>query len=95
MKSLRPKKLSFDEMWKLYKTLEAGLPDKEEEYLITEVYRMLGKLTDINFKSALRLMYGDNFHHNLAPSEFAVLFVRGIKENNVFHLASIIKSMRS
>lgn len=95
MKSLRPKKLSFDEMWKLYKTLEAGFPETEEEYLITEVYRMLGKLTDTSFKSALRLMYGDNFHINLAPSEFAVLFVRGVKENNVFHFASILKSVRS
>jgi hypothetical protein len=95
MTSLRPKKLSFDEMWKLYKVLESGFPEEESEYLISEVYGMLGKLNDSNFKSSLRMMYGDNFHTNLNPSEFVVLFVRGVKENRLFNFASTIKGIRS
>lgn len=81
-------------MWKLYKTLENGFPEEESEYLISEVYGMLGRLNDTAFKTSLEIMYGKGFHININPSETALLFVRGVKENNLFYFASTIKSIR-
>jgi len=80
-------------MWKLYKTLKDGFPEEESEYLISEVYSMLGRLNDTAFRTSLEIMYGKGFHININPSETALLFVRGVKENNLFYFASTIKSI--
>lgn len=89
-KLLHPKKLNFDEMWQLYKSIKNGIPEKEEEFLIQEISAILGNITDTEFKTALQIMYGDNFHHNRSAAEFALLFVKGIKKNELFSFASFI-----
>lgn len=89
-KSLRPKKLNFDEMWQLYKSIKNGIPEKDEEFFIQEVSAILGNITDAEFKTALRIMYGDNFHRDKSPAEFALLFVKGIKKNELFSFVSLL-----
>jgi len=81
-------------MWKLYKSIKSGLSKKEELYLFDEVSSILGKITDAEFKDALRIMYGDDFHQNRLPAEFALMFVKGVKKNNIFSFAHLIGKMQ-
>lgn len=80
-------------MWQLHNLIKDSLPDKEEEYLIHETIKIMERITPSDFKDSLRIMYGDDFHVNKNPAEFAVLFVKGIKNNNLFSFVSFIKSV--
>lgn len=92
-KSLKPKHLSFDEMWKLYKTIKDALPEKDEEYLINEILQIMKGLTNSSFKDALLFMYGEGYQINKVPAEFAVMFIRGLKKNDFFAFSSFIQSL--
>lgn len=92
-KSLKPKHLSFNEMWKLYKTIKDALPEKNEEYLFHEVLKTMEKMTNSNFKDVLLVLYGDGFHNNQPTSKYALMFIDGMKKNNFFSFSSFVKSL--
>ena len=77
-------------MWQLYRSIKSGIPEKDEEFLIQEVSAILGNITDTEFKTSLRIMYGEDFHHDKSPAEFALLFIRGIKKNELFSFISLV-----
>ena len=93
MRTLKPRSLPLDEMWKLYKSLKNGLPEREEKHLIDEVTKLMGGITNAEFKEALRIMYGDSFYIGKAPAEFALMFIKGLKKNSFFQFAYMIKGV--
>ena len=92
-KSLKLKRLSFDEMWKLYKVIEPSLPDKDETYLFHEIQKIMENMTNSSFKDSLLFMYGEGFQINKIPAELAIMFIHGLKQNNFFSFASFVKSL--
>lgn len=80
-------------MWQLHLNIKDYLPEKDEEYLINEIIKLFEKLPSSKFKEALRIIYGETFHINKTPAEFALLFVKGIKKNDVFTFESFIKGI--
>lgn len=92
-KSLKPKHLNFDEMWKLYKILKPSLPNKNEKYLIDEVSKIMQNINNATFKDSLLFIYGYGFQTNRVPAEFLVLFIRGLKENDFFTFFDFIQSL--
>ena len=93
MTSLRPKRLNFREMWQLHKIVKDTLPKQEEEYLIMEVIKMMENMNNVIFKDVLYLMYGDITYTNKTPSDLALMFIKGIKKNNLFPFESFLKSI--
>lgn len=92
--TLSPKHLSLDEMWKLHKHLKSSFPEVQKEYLVDEVIEMLKKITKEDFLSALTLLYGAGFEKQKSPAEFGLLFVKGIKNNNLFLFTEFLKSLQ-
>lgn len=92
---LSPKHLSFDEMWKLYKTIEPSLPNVEKEHLVDEVIEILKKITQKDFISSLHFMYGKGVEKGKNPAEFGLLFIKGIKENKLFSFVEFIKRLQT
>ena len=90
-KSLSPKKLNLDEMWELYTLLKKGIPEKEETYLVHEVIKIIQGISTDNFKKSLSVMYGDISKTN--SGEFALMFVKGIKQNGLFSFIEFIKGL--
>ena len=91
--SLKPKHLSFDEMWKLYKTIKDALPEKDEQYLLHEIQKTMEKMTNSSFKDTLLSLYGEGYQHNKVPAEFMVMFIRGLKQNKFFAFSTFIRSL--
>lgn len=92
--TLSPKRLNFSEMWKLYRTIKKGLPEKSEEFLVYEVIKIMEGLDTQSFKQSLSVMYGKNFHNNKTPADFALLFIKGIKETGILSFSFFIKSFK-
>jgi len=92
-KKLSTKKLSLREMWELYKTIEDGFPKQDEVYLLDEFIKLIQGISTHNFKKALGIMYGEDFHSKVSSAQFALLFVQGVKKNNLFPFVGFIKSL--
>ena len=82
-------------MWQLHKTIKDTLPKQDEEYLIMEVIKMMENMNNSIFKDALYAMYGDIVYTDKKPADMALMFIRGIKKNNLFSFDSFLKSMNS
>lgn len=80
-------------MWQLHNTIKAGLPEKNETYLIHQVMKVIEGITTPDFENALSIMYDKNFMQKYETSDFAVMFVKGVKKNNVFAFSSFIKEL--
>lgn len=89
-KNSDPKKLSIREIWNLYRNLRYGLQGQSQEYLMDELIQMLEGISVEEFKSALRIMYGE-MELPTSPIELSLLFTRGVKENNLFSFSDFIK----
>lgn len=94
LKNISPKPLTIKEVYQLYKLLEDGIPEKDEKYLIDEVLKILDGISTYAFKQGLRILYGDNFHINRTPGEFAIMFIDGIKKTNFISFMQIMKDLR-
>lgn len=80
-------------MWQLHNSIKAGLPEKDETYLIHQVMKVIEGITTPDFENALSIMYGKNFMQKYETSDFAVMFIKSIKKNNVFAFSSFIKEL--
>jgi len=90
--TLSPKRLSIREMWKLYKTIESGIPEKEEPYLFHQVMKVIEGITTPQFEDSIKIMYGNKVLKK-QDTLFALLFIKGIKKNSLFAFSSFIKGM--
>lgn len=79
-------------MWKLYNTIKHGLPEKDEVYLIHQLIKVLDGITTSDFMKSLNIMYGDKVVKQ-DSSEYAILFIKGAKKNNLFAFASTIREL--
>lgn len=80
------KKLSFREMWNLYKLL--GASPIQENYVIDEVLNIMNKISTKTFKETLYLLEIDS--KGLSGIEIGKLFIRGLSINRFFEFAEII-----
>ena len=80
-------------MWQLYKTIKPGLPEKDEQYLIHQVMKVIDGITTPDFEKSLSIMYGNDYYKKHETSDFALIFIRSIKKNNLFAFASFIKEL--
>ena len=80
-------------MWELYRKLQSGIPKKEEPYLIRELIKILTGITTSDYKDALAIMWGDDFHVGKHPTEFTELFIDGIKNNDFFSFVKFVQSV--
>lgn len=80
-------------MWQLYKTIKPGLPEKDETYLIHQVMKVIEGITTPDFEKSLAIMYGKDYAEKYETSDFALIFIRSIKKNNLFAFASLIKEL--
>lgn len=90
----KAKHLTFSEMWQLYKTLEPNLSNTPEKYLVEEVKRILKSIDNESFKISLEVLYGKNFQVQRQPIEFAVMFLKGLKQNNLFAFSEEIRRIK-
>jgi hypothetical protein len=88
-----PRKLSLKEMWRLYNTIKYSI--SKEDILVDEILSMMEKIDVQDFKSALRIMYGNQVNYlEKNPIEIALMFVRGLKETALFDFYEFIEVIR-
>jgi hypothetical protein len=78
-------------MWELYNLLKDGVGENHE-YLIDDVFELMGKITSQKFILSLKLFYKDFAVENKSPVDVALLFVRGLKKNKFFEFVDFIKA---
>ena len=88
------KQLSLQEIHKLYLILKPYLPEKEEDYLIYEVIRIMEKITPQEFQESMLIMYGKKFNFKQNPGKLAVEFINGVKKHNLFSYIHFVKSIK-
>lgn len=82
-----PKKLTLQEMWKVYKLLNGGFNKK---YVLDEVVEMLQSIPPENIRIVMRMFYA-KFPTN--PIEFGIKFTEGLKYNHFFEFQSVMENM--
>lgn len=87
---INPKSLPIKDMWNLYRTLQSGVSENSQEFLIDELDSMLKGISEFQFKRSLELMY-EKIDFTKNPVELLLLFTRGIKKNNLFEFSDFIK----
>lgn len=93
MKSLRPKKLSFDEMWKLYKLLKIN-KEKLKEYLADELETILGTLTPEGYLQVLDILYGKDIKKiSITPIDSIIMLSDGLNANKFFNFCSTMEGI--
>lgn len=80
----RPVRLSLIQMFEFYSALKPGLPEQDEELLVDEIDRILDKLPKANFLTVMRLLYPNTDFSSRNAVEILIMFIRGIKTNNLF-----------
>lgn len=80
-------------MWKVYGLLESGIPKQDEKYFLHETIKIMEGISNYNFKQVLATFYGKNFYHGKLPIDFAILFVDGIKKNNLIDFVHFVRSI--
>ena len=88
----KPKKLSLRQIHRLYLLLKPVLPEKEEAYLIDEAEKLLEKMNDEMFLSAIEIMYQKKIEGN--PVELLSYFIRGIRQNNFFNYVEFVQGLK-
>lgn len=93
MKSLRPKKLSFDEMWKLYKLLKVN-KDKLKDYLADELQTILETVTPEGYLQSLNILYGNNIKKiKITPIDSVIMLSDGLNANGFFDFCATIEGI--
>lgn len=90
--NLSPKRLSLNEMWKLYLLLKDSLGDSTEELLVDEIKKIISKIDVDEYKNVLQLLYGKRIFSR-HRSEYLLYFVAGLKKNNFFSFVFTIKGI--
>lgn len=90
MKTLNPKRLNINEIWKLYRLLgDKVSKDFLKSNLLDEAQSILDKINDTVFLESIKIMYGDT--HKSNPLELALLFIRGLKEVGFFAFVDFVR----
>ena len=89
--TLNPKKLSIENMCKLYLILKFGLSSKEK-FVMDEVISIMENIDTVSFKSSLRVMYGKDFPKDLSPIEYAAMFIKGLNRNKFFDFCAFMEN---
>lgn len=82
-------------MWQVYKHIKNSLPEEEKEFLVDEVMEILKKIHKDDFLSILIIIYGADFEKYLTPVEYGLLFIKGIRKNNLFEFVNFIKRLKN
>jgi hypothetical protein len=87
------RKLTLREVHKLYFLLKPFLPEKEEEFLIHEVIKIMESISPEVFTKAMVILHGSKFNFKRNPGELALKFVEGLKESGLFAYVGFVKSL--
>ena len=85
---------SLRSIHKLYLVLKSSLPEKDSEYLIDEVDRMLDKIEVEKFLESLAIMFPKKDFSKLPDVELLVWFIKGLKQSNFFEYANFVKGLK-
>lgn len=92
-KSLRPKKLSFDEMWQLYKLLKIN-KEKLKEYLADELETILNTVSQDGYLKALSLLYNDKIEYaKITPIDSVIMLSDGLSANKFFDFCATMEGL--
>jgi len=93
MTSLHPKKLSFDEMWKLYKLLKVN-KEKLKDYLSDELQTILETITSEGYLQSLNTLYGENIKKiNITPIDSVIMLSDGLNANGFFDFCTTMEGI--
>ena len=91
---MKPKKLTLDEMWKLYRIIKPSLQSEQKDRLIDEIEAMLDNAPSGMVRSSLSVLYAKPERFSDAnPLEFLLLFVVGIKKNKFFKFVEFMSEL--
>jgi hypothetical protein len=90
----KKKKLTLREVHKLYLLLKPFLPEKEEDYLIYEVIKILEKITPDTMKAAMDIYYNKDFAFKETPTQIALMFSGVIKDSGLFAYIQFIERLK-
>jgi hypothetical protein len=90
---MKPKKLNLEEVHRLYLTLKDGLAGTREVFLIDEVKKLILNNSEENFRLSLEILFGKEVL-GLNPGEYALLFVRGLKQNSFFAYVEFLNGLK-
>jgi hypothetical protein len=88
------RKLTLREIHQLYLTLKDCLPEKEEKYLVDEIIKILKKITPDELRKVMELYYKKRFNFDENPGKIANMFIRLVKESDLFSYVYFIKSIK-
>lgn len=86
--STKPKKLSFREMWELYRFMDV---DDINPTVIKETASVLERLSLHASNTIMTMFYGNRKISN--PLEYGMLFMRGLVNNNYFTFRGLIRTL--
>lgn len=70
--------------------MKHALPEKDEEFLIDEIDKILDKIEPTAFMESLSILYKTIKGNNI---ELLLLFIKGLRENDFFEYTHFIKSL--
>lgn len=89
-----PKKLSIRTAWEMHRLLNKNPNTTPKTYLLDEVLDLMDRIDTESFKKSLRLFYGNKVSYlEKNPVELATMFVRGLKQSNVFEFFDFIGTL--
>jgi len=91
--SLKPKHLSFDEMWKLYKILKVNKKSLQK-YLADELMAILDTISPEEYGQVLLMLYGDKINLlKVSPIDSLVYVLDGLKFIKFFEFCRIMEEL--
>lgn len=92
---MKPKKLSLNEVWSLYKVLKKDKKYEQKEYLIDEIISIMEMLSQEEFLYSLEILYPKIIFEKYHPVELATLLVDGLDKNNFFAFEDLMKGLNN
>lgn len=80
-------------MWKLYKLLGLHPSKDDEEFLLNESLNILTGISTKDFLESMKIMYGKELNPKKSSIETAKLFVKGLRESEIFSFSQFIKGL--
>jgi len=91
--SLKPKHLSFDEMWKLYKILKVN-KEKLKEYLADELMTILDTVSSEDYGQVLLMLYGDTINLlEISPIDSVISLSDGLSSSGFFDFCKVMEEL--
>ena len=89
---MKPKRLNFEEMWKLYKLLAPAIEDREpEKTLLDEVDKLLELSPLGTMVDCLHILYDNKPITD--GDEALLMFMNGLVENDFYAFIDFIKAL--